>query len=115
MDLSAPDKQVWEKIFWTALQTVLLDPYGMPIKASTYSYRRNLSDYRKSQIVRALSVLSLYQAVGGNPTFTDAEMSDIQSRLLRTSRITTSVILLRCAMSEDTIGNYYVNRPKLRR
>jgi hypothetical protein len=86
MDLSVPDKQVWEKIFWAALQTVLLDPYGMPIKASSYSYRRNLSDYRKSQIVRALSVLSLYQAVGGNPTFTDAEMSDIQSRLLLTDK-----------------------------
>ena len=86
MDLSAPEKQVWEKIFWTALQTVLLDPYGMPVKASTYSYRRNLSDYRKSQIVRALSVLSLYQAVGGAPAFSDSEMSDIQSRLLLTDK-----------------------------
>ena len=37
MDLAAPEKQVWEKIFWTALQTVLLDSYGMPIKASSYS------------------------------------------------------------------------------
>ncbi|HKR58737.1 MAG TPA: hypothetical protein VJS64_03305, partial [Pyrinomonadaceae bacterium] len=82
MDLSAPEKQVWEKIFWTALQTMLLDPYGLPVKASSYSYRRNLSDYRKSQIVRALSVLSLYQAVGGTPAFTETEMSDIQARLL---------------------------------
>lgn len=86
MDLAAPEKQVWEKIFWTVLQTVLLDPYGMPIKASSYSYRRNLSDYRKSQIVRALSVLSLYQAVGGHPTFSEAEMNDIQSRLLLTDK-----------------------------
>ncbi|HKR58726.1 MAG TPA: hypothetical protein VJS64_03245, partial [Pyrinomonadaceae bacterium] len=70
----------------SALQTVLFDPYGMPIKASTYSYRRNLSDYRKSQIVRALSVLSLYQAVGGAPVFSDSEMSDIQSRLLLTDK-----------------------------
>ncbi|HET6671535.1 MAG TPA: hypothetical protein VFH15_15010 [Pyrinomonadaceae bacterium] len=86
MDLSAPEKQVWEKIFWTALQTVLLDSYGMPIKASSYSYRRNLSEYRRSQIVRALSVLSLYQAVGGTPAFSDAEMGDIQSRLLLTDK-----------------------------
>ena len=67
MDLAAPEKQVWEKIFWTALQTILLDPYGMPIKASSYSYRRNLSEYRRSHVVRALSVLALYQAAGGNP------------------------------------------------
>ncbi len=101
MDLSAPDKQVWEKIFWTALQTVLLDPYGMPIKASSYSYRRNLSDYRKSQIVRALSVLSLYQAVGGNPTFTDAEMSDIQSRLLLTDKTFGGLV------DDLNLENYY--------
>ncbi len=86
MDLSAPEKQVWEKLFWTALQTVLLDSYGMPIKASSYTYRRNLSEYRRSQIVRALSVLSLYQAVGGAPAFSDAEMSEILSRLLLTDK-----------------------------
>lgn len=86
MDLSAPEKQVWEKIFWTALQTVLLDSYGIPIKASSYSYRRNLSEYRRSHVVRALSVLSLYQAVGGAPVFSEAEMSDIQSRLLLTGK-----------------------------
>jgi hypothetical protein len=86
MDLSAPEKQVWEKILWTALQTVLLDSYGMPIKASSYAYRRNLSEYRRSQVVRALSVLSLYQAVGGAPAFSEAEMSEIQSRLLLTDK-----------------------------
>ena len=86
IDLSAPEKQAWEKIFWTALQTVLLDSYGMPIKASSYTYRRNLSEYRRSQVVRALSVLSLYQAVGGAPAFSEAEMSEIQSRLLLTDK-----------------------------
>ena len=86
MDLAAPEKQVWEKIFWTALQTVLLDSYGIPIKASSYTYRRNLSEYRRSHVVRALSVLALYQAAGGNPAFSDAEMAEIQSRLLLTDK-----------------------------
>lgn len=86
MDLSAPERQVWEKVFWTALQAVLLDTYGMPVKASTYSYRRNRAEYRKSQIVRALSVLSLYQAVNGPSAFSDSEMADIQSRLLLTDQ-----------------------------
>ena len=86
MDLASPEKQVWEKIFWSALQTVLLDSYGLPLKASSYTYRRNLSEYRKSQVVRALSVLALYQAVGGAPAFSDVEMNEIQSRLLLTDK-----------------------------
>ena len=80
-DLAAPESEVWEKIFWTALQNILLDPYGTPVKASTSSYRRNASDYRKSHITRALSVLALYQAVKGQSAFSDAEMSEIQARL----------------------------------
>ncbi|MGH9967606.1 MAG: hypothetical protein ACREBG_07195 [Pyrinomonadaceae bacterium] len=86
MDLAAPEQQVWEKVFWTALKNVLLDPYGAPIKASSDSYRRNISDYRKSHIIRALSVLSLYQAMNGPAAFSDSEMADIQARLLLTDK-----------------------------
>src|SRR6185295_2795486 len=35
LDLAAADRDVWNKIFWTALQSLLLDPYGLPIKAAT--------------------------------------------------------------------------------
>src|SRR5829696_5267259 len=38
LDLAAPEGDVWNKIFWAALQNVLLDPYGTPIKASASSY-----------------------------------------------------------------------------
>jgi hypothetical protein len=86
MDLAAPERQVWEKLFWTALKNVLLDPYGAPIKASSDSYRRNITDYRKSHIIRALSVLSLYQAMNGPAAFSDSEMAEIQSRLLLTDK-----------------------------
>jgi hypothetical protein len=82
LDLASPESEVWDKIFWTALQNILLDPYGTPIKASTSSYRRNSSDYRRSHIIRALSVLALYQAVKGESAFTPSEMATIQGRLL---------------------------------
>ena len=82
LDLASPESEVWNKIFWVALQNILLDPYGTPIKASTSSYRRNSSDYRRSHIIRALSVLALYQAVKGESAFTPSEMSAIQGRLL---------------------------------
>ncbi len=86
MDLAAPDRQVWDKLFWTALKNVLLDPYGTPVKASSDSYRRNITDYRKSHIIRALSVLSLYQAMDGPAVFSDSEMAEIQARLLLTDK-----------------------------
>ena len=82
LDLASPESEVWDKIFWTALQNILLDTYGTPIKASTSSYRRNISDYRRSHIIRALSVLALYEAVKGESAFTRAELAAIQGRLM---------------------------------
>ncbi len=86
LDLAAPENEVWDKLFWTALQNILLDPYSVAIKASTSTYRKNTSDYRKSHIVRALSVLALYQAVKGESAFSESEMAEIQARLLLTDK-----------------------------
>lgn len=86
LDLADTDHYVWNKIFWTALQTLLLDPYGMPLKAATRSYRQNIGDYRKSHIIRALSVLALYQAAGGEGAFSETEASEIQARLKLTDQ-----------------------------
>jgi len=86
LDLASPESEVWDKIFWTALQNILLDPYGTPIKASTSSYRRNIGDYRRSHIIRALSVLTLYEAVKGETILSRAEMDTIQARLLLTEK-----------------------------
>ncbi|HEX6044719.1 MAG TPA: hypothetical protein VFZ22_09555, partial [Pyrinomonadaceae bacterium] len=86
LDLASPESDVWNKIFWAALQNILFDPYGTPIKASTSTYRRNTSDYRKSHIIRALSVLALYQEVEGESAFSEAEMATIQARLMLTDK-----------------------------
>jgi hypothetical protein len=80
-DLAAPEQDVWNKLFWAALQNMLFDPYGVAIKASTSTYRRNTSDYRRSHIIRALSVLAMYQALKGESEFTEPEMVEIQARL----------------------------------
>lgn len=86
LDLAAPESDTWNKIFWVALQNILLDPYGTPIKATSATYRKNTADYRKSHIIRALSVLSLYQAVEGESALSDEEMATIQARLLLTEK-----------------------------
>lgn len=88
LDLSATEGEVWQKIFWTALQNIFLDSYGLPVKATTRNFRRNLSEYRKGHILRALAVLALYQSMtGASPALTDAEMRDIQARLMLTDKI----------------------------
>ena len=104
LDLASPESEVWDKIFWTALQNILLDPYGTPIKASTSSYRRNSSDYRRSHIIRALSVLALYQAVKGESAFTPAEMSAIQARLMLSDKTFGGLV------DDSNLQSYYAKK-----
>ena len=104
LDLASPESEVWNKIFWTALQNILLDPYGTPIKASTSSYRRNSSDYRRSHIIRALSVLALYQAVKGESAFTPGEMSTIQARLMLSDKTFGGLV------DDSNLQSYYAKK-----
>src|ERR1043165_9333543 len=104
LDLAAPESDVWNKMLWTALQGILLDPYGTPIKASTSSYRRNSSDYRRSHIIRALSVLALYQAVEGETVLTPEEMSTIQARLLLTEKTFGGLV------DDSNLQSYYAKK-----
>jgi hypothetical protein len=104
LDLAAPEGDVWNKIFWAALQGILIDPYGTPIKASASSYRRNTNDYRKSHIIRALSVLSLYEAVEGESALSDAEMATIQGRLLLTDKTFGGLV------DDANLRNYYAKK-----
>lgn len=104
IDLASPESDVWDKIFWTALQNILLDPYGTPIKASTSSYRRNSSDYRRAHIIRALSVLTLYQAVKGESAFTPVEMASIQARLFLSEKTFGGLV------DDSNLQNYYARR-----
>jgi hypothetical protein len=93
IDLAATGKDVWKKIFWAALQNILLDSYGFPIKASTRAYRRNVGDYRKAHIVRALAILSLYEAgTGAAPAFNASELRDIQARLMLTEKTLGGIV-----------------------
>ncbi|HSE34049.1 MAG TPA: hypothetical protein VLA93_20920 [Pyrinomonadaceae bacterium] len=91
-DFAAPENVVWEKIFWTALQNVLLDPYSIAVKASTSTYRRNANDYRKSHIIRAISVLTLYQSLSGQSAFSESEMAEMQARLMLTDKMFGGIV-----------------------
>ncbi len=93
IDLAKTDHEVWNKIFWAALQNIFLDSYGFPLKATSRNYRRNLDDYRKAHVTRALAILSLYEAeTGATPLFTSDEMRDIQARLMLTEKTLGGIV-----------------------
>jgi hypothetical protein len=93
IDLAGTENEVWKKFFWTALQSFVLDSYGIPVKAATRTYRRNVGDYRKAHVARALAILSLYEsATGGTQIFTAAEMHDIQARLMLTEKTLGGIV-----------------------
>jgi hypothetical protein len=87
VDLAATDNDVWQKLFWSALQTILIDPAGLVVKATTRAYRRNVDDYRKAHVIRALAILSLYEAERGTESvFSPGELQEIQARLMLTQK-----------------------------
>jgi hypothetical protein len=87
VDLAATGHDVWQKLFWTAMQTLVLDSYGFMLKATTHTYRRNVDDYRKAHVISALAILSLYEAqTGEQSVFSPGELQEIQARLMLTEK-----------------------------
>ena len=93
IDLGDPKRDVWRRFMWIALQNVVFNPYGFAAKASTSALRRNSERYRQAHILRALAILSLYEAeTGAESAFTLAESAEIQGRLMLTSKAFGSLI-----------------------
>jgi hypothetical protein len=63
LDLANTGRQTWNRFFWTGLQNVFLDSYGIPLKAASRSYRRNASDYRTAHVTQALAILTNYETL----------------------------------------------------
>jgi hypothetical protein len=84
IDLGSADRDVWNRFLWTTLQTLVLNNRGFALKASSGTYRRNLTDYRKSQIIRALAALALYESQNETSAsaFTPRESGEINARLM---------------------------------
>jgi hypothetical protein len=83
MDLASTDREVWNRLFWFAIQNFALDPTGIAVRATTRTYRENLSDYKNSQIQRGLAALSLFENTSGSESpFTEHEFADLQGRMI---------------------------------
>jgi hypothetical protein len=63
MNLSHVQRATWNKFFWWGVQNAFLDTYGLPLKASTRTYRQNFLDYRKAHVAQALAILGTYHNI----------------------------------------------------
>ncbi|HZI18422.1 MAG TPA: hypothetical protein VEY09_07480 [Pyrinomonadaceae bacterium] len=82
IDLGAPERDVWRRFLWSGLRSLLFSPHGLAAATSAGSFRRNEEEYRKAHLLRALAVLSLYEAeTGAESVFTPEEAREIQARL----------------------------------
>lgn len=61
LDFANVGRQTWNHFFWTGLQNVFLDSYGIPLKMASRNYRRNAADYRAAHVTQALSILGNYE------------------------------------------------------
>jgi hypothetical protein len=61
IDLTNPRREAWKNFFWYGVQHAFFDTYGLPLKASSRSYRQNLQDYRTAHVAQALAILGAYQ------------------------------------------------------
>jgi hypothetical protein len=61
LNLANTHRQTWNSFFWTGLQNIFLDSYGIPLKAASRSYRRNASEYRTAHLNQALAILTNYE------------------------------------------------------
>ena len=87
LDLADPKRDVWRRFMWLALQNVVFNPYGRAVNASAGALRHNTERYRQAHVLRALAILSLYEAeTGGRSAFTPAESAEIQARLMLSSK-----------------------------
>lgn len=81
IDIQKSDKAVWNQVFWTVFKKLVINEFGFGARAVTSQYRQNVSDYRKTAVAGALTVLSLYQEIAREKVLSDRELKDIQARL----------------------------------
>lgn len=82
IDLHATDKQMWNKIFWIMFRNFVFNDVGAVARTPSLHYRENQKNYQKTAIVRALALISLYEAANNAKILSDSEMREIQARLL---------------------------------
>lgn len=92
IDISPSKKDVWDKAFWIVFRNLIIDDFGMPLRAATLQYRENAQNYRRASIARALALLSLYEKVEGKKILNDGELRDIQAGMMVSNKLLGSML-----------------------
>ncbi|MFN2501681.1 MAG: hypothetical protein ABR530_06685 [Pyrinomonadaceae bacterium] len=86
IDVQSPSKVVWNKVFWLLFKKLILGEFSISMRASASQFRQNAADYRRSAVVAAMAVLSMYHAVEGDVVLSETELRDLQARLSLTDK-----------------------------
>jgi len=80
IDLSDTHRSVWRRLFGSGMVSVFIDQHLL--KSSVHSYQRNFAAYRRSNLMRAQTILSLYgnQRKDDSP-FSAEELIQLQAQL----------------------------------
>lgn len=108
IDLHPTKKEVWNKVFWLVFRNLIVDNFTIPARAATMQYKSNADNYRKASITRALAVLSLYETIEGEKVLSDAELRDIQARMMLSDKFFGSL-----TKSENLERVYDTNAEKI--
>lgn len=97
IDLAAPARGTSQRVAAALLQSTVLDPLGMPWRASTRAYRGRSGEYRMMHVWNAMSVLSADSAAGRVSPLSAQDLDLIQGRLLLSGRMLGGLVDARCA------------------
>ena len=86
IDIQPSEKALLKDVLWLVLRKYVLNQVT-PVHMTTLHYRQNLTDYRKSAVASALTVLSLYSEIEGQAALSDPELRDIQARLSLSDKV----------------------------
>src|SRR5215216_3102665 len=89
-NMSGSSSQLFETILW---QIVRRGYAGGKPKMLWGTWRENHSQYKKSAIAEALTILSLYEQVTGEKGLTDTELADVKTRLGLTDKTFGGMVL----------------------
>jgi len=87
IDLAAPAHGTGQRVAAALVQATVLDPLGIPWRATTRAYRGRTDEYRMMHVWNAMSVLSEDTAGGRVSPLSSQDLDLIQGRLLLSSRM----------------------------
>jgi hypothetical protein len=105
IDLGAVYRPVWGSVAGSAAQLAAFDPNGAILRTSSLSYRNNVEDHRRTQLIEGLAVLSeLEDQPDVKAILSDPDLLEIETRL------TLACQMLGGLVSSKNLENAYLKQ-----